>query len=61
MKSVRERGTRRMWEVLGIGFGIVFSVFYGYGVGLIARVWWLANEPSESQNPPPPQRQSDAA
>jgi len=50
-----------MWEVLGIGFGIVFSVFYGYGVGLIARVWWLANEPSESQNPPPPQRQSDAA
>ena len=48
-------------DALWIGFGIVFSICYGYGVGLIARVWWMASEPCESAKPAPPQRQSDAA
>jgi len=48
-------------DALWIGFGIVFSICYGYGVGLIARVWWLAGDPVECEKPAAPQRQSDAA
>jgi len=50
-----------MWHFLMIGFGVVFSAFYGFGMGLAARVWWLAREPGEAAKAVPHHERSDAA
>jgi len=57
-----------MGHSLLILFGMMFSALYGYGIGLIARVWWLARQPCELAEgahmvdaPSTEKHQSDAA
>jgi hypothetical protein len=40
-----------MGHFLLIVFGMIFSALYGFGIGLFARVWWMAREPGETRQP----------